>query len=251
MKTFIKSFNPNYVIHLTSKNKIANFDPRLIQDFQTDLKDQEEFVGLDIIEMAANARKHSPEFAQTFASIVNSSGTGLCAINASFKDGAFLDIPSIYILFILVETTTLGGNQVKEIKFYNYIEIAKFLSRTFSENMFLPLINLSKIFKSDLRDKSLFFAFESLKYFGTFISSEMATKTNQQQLADIVFPFHRAKSDELTPRFVNEFLRSTGYIEYDKNRKIKELSLEALQRITSRPLIPFNSLDRNCIIRLT
>ncbi|MCX8515049.1 MAG: hypothetical protein ORN24_05715 [Burkholderiales bacterium] len=251
IKFFIKSFKPNYVIHLTSRNKITNFDSRLIRDFQTDIKDPEDFIGLDIVEMVANDRKHSPEYAETLSSILSNDGTGLCAINASFKEGAFLDIPSIYILFILVETTTLGGNQIKEIKIYNYIEIAQFLSRIFNENMFRPLITLSKVFKSNIREKSLFFAFESLKYFGTFISSEMAKKTNQQQLADIVFPFHRAKSDELTPRFVNEFLRSTGYIEYDKNRKIKELSLDTLQRITSRPLIPFNSLDRNCIIRIT
>ncbi len=112
----------------------------------------------------------------------------------------------------MVELKIIGGNEFKEIKIFNYIEIAKFLSNLFSENMFEPLINLTKIFRNSIAKKSLYFAFESLKSFGTFISSEAATKTNQQQLADIVFPFHRAKSEELTQRFVNEFLRSTGYI---------------------------------------
>lgn len=251
IKFIIKSFKPNYTIHLTNKNRITNFDERIIHDFQTSKKDPDEFVGFDIIELFAKSKKYRFEFAQTLSGILNNNGTGLCAINASIKDGSFLNIPSIYVLFIIVETTRLGGNQVKEIKIFNYVEIGKYLSRIFNESMFRPSINLNKLFESNLRDKSLFFAFESLKYFGTFISSETASKTNQHQLANLVFPFHRAKSKGLTQRFVNEFLRSTGYIEYDKNRKIKELSLETLQRIISKPLIPFNSLKRNSIIRLT
>lgn len=251
IKFFIRSFKPNYIIHITNKNKITNFDERIIRDFPTVKRDSEDFIGLDIIELVTQNRKYSYDFAKTLSSIINDCGTGLCAINASFKDGGFLDIPSIYILFIMVEITTIGGNQFKEIKVFNYIEIAKFLSHLFSENMFVPLISLTKMFRHMIREKSLFFAFESLKPFGTFISSEAATKINQQQLADIVFPFHRAKSGELTQRFVNEFLRSTGYIEYDKNRKIKQLSLDSLKRITCKNLIPFNSLDANCIIRLT
>ncbi len=250
IKFFIRSFKPNYIIHVTPKNKIMTFDERLIHDFQTNITDSEDFVGLDIIELATKHRRYSREFAQVLSGLLNDCGTGLCAVNASFKDGGYLKIPVIYILLIMVEAKIVGSNQIKEIKIFNYIEMAKFLSNTFNENMFKPLIKLTDIFKHSMVDKSLYCAFESLKPFATFISSETATKINQQQLATVIFPFHRAKSDEVTPRFVNEFLRSTGYIEYDKNRKIKELSLDIINRVTNKPLIPFNSLYRNCIIRL-
>ena len=251
IKFLIRSFKPNYIIHLTTKNKIINFDEQLIQDFNMCITDSDDFVGINIIELLSQDKKYSPEFAKTLGTLIHDCSTGLCAINTSFKDGIVSEIPGIYILLVTVELKIVGGNKVKEIKIFNYIEIARFLSSLFSNSMSTPFLTLSKMFKDYVRKKSLFFAFESLKCFGTFISSETAKKTNQYQLADVVFPFHKGKTTELTTRFVNEFLRSTGYIEYDKSRKIKELSLEALKRITNKHLIPFNSLDRNCIIRLT
>lgn len=251
MIKFFGRYTPNYIVHLTDKNKITNFDAKLIFDFQTTRTNTDDFIGLDAIELIRKNKKYSYDFANTLSSIIKSNGTGLCAINTTLQDRDILDIPSIHILFIMIESEIIAGNNVKIIKIFNYIEIAKFLSNFSRKAMFCPLVSLTRLFQHTIKEKSLFFAFESLKEFGTFISSEIAAKYNQQQLADIVFPFHQTRSKGLNQRFVNEFLRSTGYIEYDKNRKIKDLSFETLERIKGRHLIPFNSLEKNCIIQLS
>lgn len=249
---FIKSFKPNYTIQLTHKNRIISFDKQLINDFQIKDHDTEKFVGLNAIDILTNNKHFSPEFSETVASIImKSSGSGLCAINTSFQMDNSLTIPAIYILLIIVESKTNAGNEIKEVKIFNYIEMSRFLSNIFSESMFCPMVCLTKLFKHSVREKSIFFAFESLKSFGTFISNKTAARINQHQIANIIFPFHNAKgADELTKRFVREFLRTTGYIEYDKNRKIKELTLDVLERVTTKHLIPFNSIETNCIIQL-
>ena len=194
IKFFVRSFKPNYIIQLTQKNKIINFDEQLIQDFNMCMTDSEDFVGLNIIELLSKDKSYTQNFAKTLAKLIDECGTGLCALNASFKDGTLCGIPAIYILLVMVEIKIIGGNKVKEIKLFNYIEIARFLSNLFSGSMSLPLLTLSKIFKDYVREKSLFFAFESLKCFATFISSETAVKTNQYELADIVFPFHSSRT---------------------------------------------------------
>lgn len=248
---FLKSFKPSYLIQLTHKNRIISLDKQLINDFHIKEKDAEKFVGLNAIEILRNAKDFSPNFIKTISNIIKECDAGLCAVNNSFMADNFLTIPAIYILLIIVEPKIIANNEIKEVKVFNYIEVARFLSNIFSKNMLCPLECLTKLYKNSVREKSIFFAFESLKSFGTFISDNTAIKINQQQLADIVFPFHNAKkTNELTQRFVNEFLRSNGYIEYDKNRKIKELSLDVLEALTAKHLIPFNSIDTNYIISL-
>lgn len=250
---FAKSFKPSYVIHLTKTNIITNFDERLIHDFPTEIINSDEYIGRDVVELVINNEKYAPNFSKVLNEIVTKSGTGICAINTVIKDGPSLQIPSIYILFVIVETKICGGNQIKEIKLFNYIEIAKFLSHIFCENMLEPLNDLTKIYQNKVQEKSIFCAFESLKAVGTFISSAAATKINQQSIADILFPFHnQVKHNVITPRFINEFLRPIGgYVDYDKERMIQQLSYEVLSRVTSKNLIPFNSLDANYIIRLS
>lgn len=58
VKFLSKSFKPNYIIHLTNKNKIATFDECLINDFQTVIKTSEEYVGLDAIELIIKKNYH-------------------------------------------------------------------------------------------------------------------------------------------------------------------------------------------------
>ncbi len=62
VKFFIKSFTPNYVIHLTNKNKITNFDERLIQDFPTLIWEAEEYIDLDAVKLILKNRSYSSEF---------------------------------------------------------------------------------------------------------------------------------------------------------------------------------------------
>ena len=246
----IKSFEPSYVIHLTQKNKITNFDKKLIADFNIKVTDYEDLLGMNISDFV-NGNGFDTSFADTLTDIINNRGTGLCAINTSLKYNT-IKIPAIYILFAMLEEKTVAGNVVKELQIYNYVEVAKFLSKVLHGNMFEPFTQLTKSFQNDIQEKSLFFAFESLKYFATFISSENATKTNKQQLADVVYPFHRHKTTEINPRFIDEFLRSTdGYVEYDKNRQIKKSSVDTLEYLADKNFVPFNSLDKNRIIKLS
>lgn len=247
----IKSFEPNYIIHLTHTNKIVTFDEKLIHDFQIKIKDAEEFVGLDFIRLLSRDNRNTLEFRTILSNIIKDYGIGLCAINATFNDCSTSNIPAIYLVWIVVEPKIIGSNSVKEIKIFNYIELARVISNIFGKHMFAPLINLTKLFRHSVQEKSLYFAFESLKSFGTFISSDVTNYTNQQQLADIVHPFHKTKSPQISQRFVSEFLRNDGYVDYDKERQIKVLSLDTLNRVTCRHLIPFNSLDINYIIQLS
>lgn len=251
MLKFFRLLNPTYTIHLTNKNKITNFDANLVSDFQPNIIDIEALIGQDIIKLAATHKKYSEKFAETLANIIKTNGTGLCAINASFKDCITLKVPSIYILFIMIEPKIVAGNKVKELKIFNYIEVAKFLSTLSRKSILCPFMHLTKSFQDSIQEKSLFFAFESLKAFGTFLSCDEATKINQQNLADILFPYHKTRNKEINQRFVNQFLRAEGYVEYDKNRKIKNVSLEVLERIKDKHLIPFNSLKSNFIIQLS
>lgn len=246
-----RSFTPNYIVHLTHKNKIVTFDEHLIPDFQMAIKNSDDFIGLDFIQLLARDKRNTVEFIRILSSIIKDYGTGICAMNTSFNDGT-LGIPAIYLIWIVVEAKIIGGHKVKEIKIFNYIEMARKVSKVFGKHMLCPVVSLTKLFQHSVQEKSIYFAFESLKSFGTFASSdELATKTNQQQLADIMYPFHKTKTPQLTQRFVSEFLRPTGYIEYDKNRQINDLTLETLNRVTCRHLIPFNSLDLNFIIQLS
>lgn len=248
-RTLIKSFEPDYVIHLTSKNKITNFDKRLIKDFQTKFTDFEDYLGVNIIDLVKDYRKYEFGFDKTLIDILNNCGTGVCAINSSFKHGR-LKIPALYLLYLVVEERVLGGNTIKELQIYNYIEMSKFLSNTLYKNMFEPFMNLSNTFQRKVKEKSIFFAFAALKHFASFTSSEKVTKANQQQLANVMYPFHKNRK-EATQRFKSEFVRPKGFIAIDKESKINELSLDVLEEFAKKNLVPFNTIDANQIIRLS
>lgn len=251
-KLLLKSFEPSYIIKLSEKNKVTNFDKKLILDFfKGMITDPEDLIGLNIVKLIRSNRNFRSNFAATFADIINNQGIGLCAINALFNHDT-MQIPAIYMLYLTVEEKIEAENIIKEIKIYNFIYITRSLSKALHTNMFAPFVQLAQELQRNVKDKSIFFAFETLKYCASFISGETANRSNQQQIADAIFPFHRIKhKDELSARFVYEVLRPGGYIERDRERQIRELSLHGLNQIASKDLIPFNSLYKNWILRLS
>lgn len=241
---------PSYAIHLSLNNKIISIDHDLVTDFHFRLSKYDDYTGLNILDLIKKEKTFENNFAPILADIIANCGTGLCAINTSFKHNTIL-IPAIHVLYIAVDEGLLSHNKIKELKIYNYIEISNFLSQSLQNKMFKPYMDLTKKFQSSIRRKSLYFAVESLRSLATFVSTEAAAKTNQQQLADLVFPFHRTRKKEVTQRFINEFLRDGGYTEYDKNRQISELGLDIAEYAINKSIIPFNRINKNFIIRLS
>ena len=250
LKFFSKAFDPTYQIHTTLSNKIIDFDTNLIKDFQFARDENNEYFGLDVISILNNDKNYQYEFIKTFSTIINEYGCGLCAINSTISVNHLLKIPAIYLILIMVEKKIIGCSEVKIIKLYNFLEITKFISGIFCENLTSQILNLTTQFKDSVQNKSIYFAYESLKSLSTFIPSKTSEKINQQNLANLIFNFHKSKNGQNNKSFIYHLFKSDGYINIDKNIKIQQVSMASSETITQKNCIPFNSLERNHIIQL-
>lgn len=244
-----RAFEPNYQIHTTLNNKIIDFDNNLVKDFKG-CNETGEFFGIDVVSILNNNKNYQYEFIKIFTQILNEYGCGLWAINSSISEKSLLNIPAIYIILIMVEKKLIGNTEVKIIKLYNFLEISKLISGIFCENLFNSVLDLTGQLKDNVQNKSIYFAYESLKFFSTFVPSKTSEKINQHNLAEMIFNFHKSRSGQANNKFVYDVFRSNGYIETDKSQKIKQLSMSASELISKKNCIPFNSLERNHIIKL-
>ena len=197
LKFFSKAFDPTYQIHTTLNNKIIDFDINLVKDFQVSKTNNGEYFGLDVISILNNDKNYQYEFIKTFSTIINEYGCGICAINSTISVNHLLKIPAIYLILIMVEKKIIGSSEVKIIKLYNFLEITKFISGIFCENLTSQILNLTAQFKDSVQNKSIYFAYESLKSLSTFIPSKTSEKINQKNLAN--FSNSRLHSVSLSP----------------------------------------------------
>jgi len=249
LKFFSKAFDPTYQIHTTLSNKIIDFDINLIKDFQFARDENNEYFGLDVISILNNDKNYQYEFIKTFSTIINEYGCGLCAINSTISVNHLLRIPAIYLILIMVEKKIIGSSEVKIIKLYNFLEITKFISSIFCDNLTNQILNLTTQLKDSVQTKSIYFAYESLKSLSTFIPSKTSEKINQKTLANLIFNFHKARNGQNNDKFKYDAFRARGHINADKNSMIQQVSMASSEIITQKNCIPFNSLERNHVIK--
>ncbi len=249
LKFFSKAFDPTYQIHTTLNNKIIDFDINLVKDFQVSKTNNGEYFGLDVISILNNDKNYQYEFIKTFSTIINEYGCGLCAINSTISVNHLLKIPAIYLILIMVEKKIIGCSEVKIIKLYNFLEITKFISSIFCDNLTNQILNLTTQLKDSVQTKSIYFAYESLKSLSTFIPSKTSEKINQKTLANLIFNFHKARNGQNNDKFKYDAFRARGHINADKNSMIQQVSMASSEIITQKNCIPFNSLERNHVIK--
>ncbi len=249
LKFFSKAFDPTYQIHTTLNNKIIDFDINLVKDFQVSKTNNGEYFGLDVISILNNDKNYQYEFIKTFSTIINEYGCGLCAINSTISVNHLLKIPAIYLILIMVEKKIIGCSEVKIIKLYNFLEITKFISSIFCDNLTNQILNLTTQLKDSVQTKSIYFAYESLKSLSTFIPSKTSEKINQKTLANLIFNFHKARNGQNNDKFKYDAFRARGHINADKNSMIQQVSMASSEIITQENCIPFNSLERNHVIK--
>lgn len=246
----LRAFDPSYQITVDQGNRIIELtNSSVIEEIFAPGKqiNKEDLFDHNLYDLLSENPKNKAKFLNMLKIAIDFEDSVLLAMSSNSYISKRLAIPCIYLLLLVSSVDKF--TKLRVIKIYNLIKLSRQLHELFISAMIPSASTLTNSIRGQLKQKSVYFAFESLKYFAGFIPKHQITTTNSHYLSELVYSFHSSKRlDKPNKLYHQRLLKECGYVETDKNRYYRELSQDTIQEIMSRPIIPFNQLSENLII---
>lgn len=245
----VRSFDPTHQIILDEMDSVISIDTPLMKLLSITLEQKSnnlfEPTLYDLLMQNVN---NSVEFISVIRHNIHLMSPCFAAINSDISISTRLAIPCIYLYMII---PTLAENNIKVINFYNLIEVAKKFQKFFIEGFFSTTY-LSENLRNNLKKRSIYFAYESLKPLACFAPLKQINSTSDTGifLAEILKSFHGTSLQRDDKLYRMKLYKHDGYIERNKYKYSMQISEQLQEKIKELPLIPFNQLTQNIAVGL-
>lgn len=248
----VRSFDPTHQIILDKHDCIVQISDSLIVKLLSLSMKQVETTELfehTFYELLQQDLNNTFDFISSFRLNVHLLNAAFIAVNSDISISSRLAIPCIYLYMVM---PSLNNNGEIVIKFYNLIEIIKKFQTLFVGSFISSTINLTNKLRNNFKQKSIYFAYESLKPLASFIPVEHinSSSNNGIFLADILKSFHATNFQRDDKLYRMKLFKHDGYIERNKNKFSMQISQQLQEKIKELPVIPFNALNHNMIVGL-
>ncbi len=249
-----RSFDPTHQIILDKHDCIVQTSDSLIVKLLSLTKRQNSVTDTELFEhtfydLLQQDVHNSFEFISSFKLNVHLLNTSFIAINSDISIASRLAVPCIYLYMVM---PSLNSDGSKEIKFFNLIDIVKKFQSLFIGSFISSTINLTQKLRNNFKQRSIYFAYESLKPLASFIPVEQvnSSSNNGVFLAEILKSFHATSLQRDDKLYRNKLFKHDGYIDKNKHKFSMQISQQLQEKLKELPVIPFNELRHNMIVGL-
>lgn len=176
--------------------------------------------------------------------LTKQSGFGVLALNGILPNCPGLRYNALYFFLVNIQRNTDGSIT---IKFWNYIKHTKLIAQIFGKNLnFLEKLTNATSF--DLQEKSLYFAFASLKHISSIIPFVEIENVNVMKY--VLQKFHATRPSKINRSWQNYSTQFKRYVDRDKERQNMELGIFSKVFSSEYNCIPFSKLKSNVFLNL-
>lgn len=238
----------DYEFVLNSNQEIMSVTDSILDNFNTRLHSAKDLLGINFAKIIKHLKFEIETLEKVEIFLNKKSSFGVVILNGILPDCPGLHYPALMIFFVKSEKLEDG---TQKIKLFNYIKLTRTISNIFGKDLNI-LSGLTEQLSSSLQEKSLYFAFNSLKHISAIVPFVEAE--NCQAIRYPLLPFHKVtKNKNKSANEINyeiyrkEFKR---YIAHDEYHQMAKIGIYSQLFTKEYNCIPMSRLKNNIFISI-